>query len=167
MTSTLGQLPFLAKTVIGLGLVTLTITGCATPVPMEAAPGANDPACAQVIVRLPETVDGQLKRETNAQATGAWGTPASVLLRCGIDGMGPTTLPCLNVNGVDWIRDDSQAPLYRFEAYGREPAVEVIVDADAQPPVSGTNALVDLGDAVSALPQTRECLSLSDSYDLN
>lgn len=132
-------------------------------VPMEAADDANDPECASVIVRLPESVDGLEKRETNAQATGAWGNPASILLRCGIEPSGPTALPCLNINGIDWIRDDSQAPLYRFEAYGREPGVEVIVDADAM--VSGTNALVDLGDAVSVLPQTRQCVSLSDSFD--
>lgn len=162
-----GQLPRLAKTAAAFTLLSLSVAGCASIVPMEAAPAANDPACAQVTVRLPATVDGQAKRETNAQATGAWGQPASILLRCGIEGTGPTALPCLNVNGVDWIRDDSQAPLYRFEAYGREPGIEVVVDADAQPPVSGTNALVDLGDAVSVLPQTRQCLSLTDSYDLN
>lgn len=161
------QLALVAKSLVVLGAIAVTVAGCTAAVPMEAAPEANDPACAQVTVRLPEAVDGQAKRETNAQATGAWGEPASILLRCGIEPSGPTALPCLNVNGVDWIRDDSQAPLYRFEAYGREPGVEVIVDADAQPPVSGTNALVDLGDAVSVLPQTRQCSSLTDSYDFN
>ena len=40
--------------------------------------------------RLPETVDGLERRETNAQATGAWGNPASVLLRCGVPTPGPT-----------------------------------------------------------------------------
>lgn len=157
----------MAKSLVLVSALVVTVAGCATPVPMEPAPEANDPACAQVSVRLPATVDGQSKRETNAQSTSAWGEPASILLRCGIDGIGPTTLPCLNINGVDWVRDDSQAPLYRFEAYGREPGLEVIVDAEAQPPVSGTNVLVDLGDAVSTLPQTRQCLSLTDSYDLN
>lgn len=145
--------------------VLLSVTACANPVPMESADDANNPACATVTVRLPSYVDGQARRETNAQATGAWGTPANVLLRCGIPSSGPTALPCLNVNGVDWIRDDTNAPLYRFEAYGREPGLEVIIDADATPAVSGTNVLVDLGDAVSTLPQPRKCLSLTDSYE--
>ena len=141
------------------------LSACAGIVPMEAAPEANDPACADVIVRLPDTVAELGKRETNAQSTGAWGEPASVLLRCGIEPSGPTPLPCVNVNGIDWIRDDSAAPIYRFEAYGRQPGLEVIVNAESDPPVSGTSALIDLGTAVSVLPQTRECLSLSDSYD--
>jgi hypothetical protein len=140
-------------------------SGCATIVPVEAAADANNPDCAEVIVRLPATVDGQEKRETNAQATGAWGEPASVILRCGIEPSGPTTLPCVNLNGIDWIRDDALAPIYRFEAYGRQPGLEVIVDAGATPPVSGTNVLIDLQAAVSQLPQTRECVSLSETYD--
>lgn len=140
------------------------LTGCATAVPMEAAENANAVECAEVTVRLPGTVADQSKRETNAQATGAWGEPASILLRCGIEPMGPTTLPCININGVDWVRDESQAPLYRFEAYGREPGLEVIVDGDA---ASGTSALVDLGPAVSKLPQKHECVSIADSFDLD
>ena len=146
--------------------VSLLVSGCAGVVPMEAADDANSPDCAAVTVRLPNTVDGQLKRETNAQATAAWGEPASILLRCGIEPMGPTTLPCVNVNGIDWIRDESQAPLYRFEAYGRVPTVEVIVDSEAKPPVSGTNALVDLANAVSYLPQERQCVGEADAYTL-
>jgi len=145
----------------------LALTGCVNAVPIEAAPDANNPLCAEVIIRLPETVDGQNRRETNSQATGAWGNPASVILRCGIEPSGPTTLPCLNVNGIDWIRDDSQAPLYRFEAYGREPGLEVIVNSETEPPVSGTNALIDLEAAVSELPQLRSCVSLADAYEFD
>lgn len=145
----------------------LALAGCANAVPIEAAEDANNPLCAEVIIRLPETVDGQQRRETNSQATGAWGNPASVLLRCGIEPSGPTTLPCVNLNGIDWIRDDAQAPLYRFEAYGREPGLEVIVNAEAEPPVSGTNVLIDLESAVSELPQLRSCVSLADSYSFD
>ena len=84
--------------VLGLSLV-----GCAGQVPMTPAKDANNPECASVTVRLPDTVAELKKRETNAQATGAWGTPASVLLTCGVDVPGPTTLPCVSVNDVDWI----------------------------------------------------------------
>ncbi|WP_245907339.1 DUF3515 family protein [Leucobacter massiliensis] len=139
------------------------LTACAGDVPMDAAPGANDPACADVIVRLPSTVAELPKRTTNAQATGAWGDPAAVQLQCGIEPSGPTTDSCVNVNGVDWIIDDSAAPIYRFEAYGRDPGLVVFVDSEQ---VSGTEAVLDLSAVVQLLPQERKCTALSDSLEL-
>lgn len=145
------------------GLAALTsLAGCAGDVPMEPAKGSNDPACADVVVRLPATVGGLAKRTTNAQATGAWGDPAAVELRCGIDPSGPTTEECVNVNGVDWIIDRSKAPLYRFEAYGREPGLEVFIDSEK---ASGTEVVLDLAKVVEQLPQTRECTSVADTLD--
>lgn len=135
------------------------IAGCAGTVALEPAESATDPGCAEIIVRVPDTVADQKKRETNAQATAAWGDPAAVLLRCGVEEYGPTTLPCVEVNGIDWIEDDSDAPNYRFTTYGRSPATEVIIDSEA---VSGTSTLVDLSQAVSALPQDAQCTDLSD-----
>ncbi|MBK0420314.1 DUF3515 family protein [Leucobacter sp. CSA1] len=129
---------------------------------MEAAPNANDPACADVTVRLPQTVAELGKRSTNAQATGAWGDPSAVELRCGIEPSGPTTDDCVNVNGVDWIIDRSQAPLFRFEAYGRSPGLEVFVDSER---VSGTAVVLDLGSVAEQLPQERQCTSLVDELD--
>lgn len=142
--------------VLALGLL---LSACAGIVPMEPAEDANNPLCAEVIVRLGD-VAGLAKRETNAQATGAWGEPASILLTCGLEAPGPTTLPCLSVNGVDWIMDDSQMPLYIFTTFGRTPAVQVALDSNA---VSGSTVLVDLALPVSSIPQDRPCLSLSDS----
>lgn len=130
---------------------------------MDPAEGANDPACADVTVRLPSTVASLEKRTTNAQATGAWGDPAGVMLRCGIVPSGPTVDECVNVNGVDWIIDRANAPLYRFEAYGRTPGVEVIVNSEL---ASGTEAVLDLGAVVQYLPQERECTSLSETLEL-
>ena len=141
----------------------VALTGCAGEVPMDAAGNSNDPACADVTVRLPQTVAKLDKRSTNAQATGAWGDPAGVLLRCGIEPSGPTTAECVNVNGVDWIIDREHAPMYRFEAYGRYPGVEVIVNSEL---ASGTEAVVDLGAVVQYLPQERECTSLSETLEL-
>ena len=141
---------------------TAVLAGCAGPVALEPAADATDPACADVIVRLPDSVADADRRETDAQATGAWGDPAAVLLRCGVEPYGPTTLPCYNVNGVDWIRDDADDPTFVFTTYGRTPAVEVIVDADN---ASGTSALVDLTTAVSAIPQTDVCLNADDVLD--
>lgn len=130
---------------------------------MQAPADANNPACADVIVRLPPVVDGHDRRYTNAQSTGAWGDPEAVLLYCGIEPSGPTTDSCVTVKGVDWIIDDSRAPLYRFEAYGRSPGIEVIVDADKK--VSGTNVIMELSSAVSKLPQERKCTEVSESLD--
>lgn len=139
------------------------LTGCATDVPMEAAPDANNPACADVIVRLPDTVAGQDRRTTNAQATGAWGEAAPVQLTCGIEAGGPTTDTCVNVNDVDWVIDESAAPIYRFEAYGRTPGLVVYVDSEI---VSGTEVAVDLSAVVKELPQERHCTDISDTWDI-
>lgn len=151
-----------AAIAMSIGVLTFGLTGCAGTVPMHPAENANDPDCASVIVRLPDSVSGLPKRTTNAQATGAWGDPVGVELRCGIQPSGPTTDDCVNVNGVDWIIDDSEAPLYRFEAYGRSPGLEVFVNNEV---ASGTSTVNDLASVAKLLPQTRQCLSLMDFED--
>jgi len=141
-----------------------SLTACsAGDYPMHAAPDANNPACADVIVRLPESVAGFERRTTNAQSTGAWGNPAAVLLYCGIKPTGPTTDECVNVNGVDWIIDSSKAPMYRFEAYGRTPGLQVVVNSEL---VSGTEVVLGLNAVAKLLPQERQCTSVSDTLKL-
>jgi len=141
----------------------LSLAGCSGVVPLEAAADANDPGCAEIVVRLPDAVGNLAKRETDAQATGAWGDPTGVLLRCGVPVPGPTTMPCVSVNGIDWIQDDADAPRhYRFITFGRKPATEVIVDHAA---VSNSTVLADLSSAISALQPYTECTSVTDSYD--
>lgn len=140
----------------------MALTGCAPTVSLEPAPDAANPGCAEVIVRLPDTVDNKPYRYTDAQGTGAWGDPAAVLLRCGVPVPGPTTLPCVTVRGVDWIRDDADAPVFVFTTYGRDPAVEVIVDSDA---ASGTNSLMNLANAVGVLPKATECVDPDDVFE--
>jgi len=127
----------------------LSLTGCASTVSMTPAKQANDPACAAVMVRLPDSVDGQQRRWTDAQATGSWGDPTTVVLTCGVDAPGPSTLPCQSVGGVDWLIDDSEAPRYRFTTFGRTPAVEVYLDYDV---VSGASVLGALSNAALQLP---------------
>jgi len=138
------------------------LVGCSGEVPMQPAENANDPGCADVIVRLPATIGELAKRTTNAQATGAWGDPVAVELTCGITPSGPTTDDCVSVDGVDWIIDRSSAPLYRFEAYGRDPGLQVVVNSEK---VSGTDVVQALGPLVELLPQERECTSLSDTLE--
>jgi hypothetical protein len=135
----------------------LLLTGCAQTVALEPADDAANPVCAEVSVRLPDLVDAKEIRSTNAQATGAWGNPASIILRCGVPVPAPTAeLPCLTVEGIDWLRDDADAPNYVFTTYGRVPAVEVIVDGDS---ASGFAALVDLAPAVGMLPVEGACIT--------
>lgn len=139
-------------------LAALTLTGCSTTVSMQPADQANDPLCADVMVRLPDALDAQPRRWTDAQSTAAWGDPSAVLLSCGVESPGPTEAQCITVAGVDWIVDDSAAPRYRITSYGRTPAVEVLTDNEL---VSPTTVLDGLGTAVQQLPRERQCTSTS------
>lgn len=135
----------------------LLLTGCAPVVNLQAAEDANNPLCAEVSVRVPDTLGELEKRETNSQATAAWGEPAAVLMRCGLEGVEVSTLPCVTAGEVDWLVDDSEAPNYRFISYARYPAVEVIVDSKL---ASGVSALEGLAQAVSQIPATKSCSTI-------
>jgi hypothetical protein len=142
--------------------IAAVLSGCSPIVALNPAPHANDPACADVIVRLPATVENLPKRETNAQATGAWGDPSTVLLRCGVKVPTVSDLPCVQIdNDVYWLRDDSNAPTYVFTSYGRTPAVAVVID---QRKLAPGLVLADL-DAVIAFtkPNGRVCSSVQDT----
>jgi hypothetical protein len=147
--SATGRRSLRTGTALLLAAAAVALAGCAAAVPLQPADDAVNPGCASVIVRLPETVADQPSRETNAQSTGAWGDPAAILLTCGVPVPGPTTLPCLNINGIDWIEDDSDAPRYRYTTYGREL-------------VSGSTTLVDLAGAMANVPATSACLGADD-----
>ncbi|HWU59522.1 MAG TPA: DUF3515 family protein, partial [Microbacteriaceae bacterium] len=86
-----------------LVLAVAFLSACAGTVPMKPAAHSNTVGCANITVRLPDSVAGKAKRDTDAQATAAWGDPAVVLLRCGVTPIGPTTKPCVTVNGIDWV----------------------------------------------------------------
>lgn len=154
--------PFAALAAIAIPATFLV--GCAGPsVPMQPAEFAADPLCAEVTVRLPDVVNDLERRDTNAQATGAWGNPAAILLRCGVPTPPPTTDRCISINGIDWIEDASKAPTYVYTTYGRTPAAEVVLDMTQ---VSGTASLIDLQDAVAQLPKTGGCVGADDLDEL-
>ena len=158
----------LARTSVIVAAAATLLTGCVQAVPLSPAADANNAACADVTVRLPEVVAEKPQRETTAQATGAWGSPAAVILHCGVAVPGPTTDACISLNGVDWIADESEAAedTYRYTTYGRDPAIEVIINADAATGgVSGTTALIDLTAAVQAVPATSACVGAEDLLD--
>ena len=134
----------------------LLLSGCSATVVMPAAPLANDPGCAEVIVRLPSETDGQTKRTTNSQSTAAWGEPVSITLTCGLEPVMVSALPCITAGDVDWIVDDSAKPNYTFISFGRTPATAVTIDSTKS---SGANVLEDLGQAVQFTKQSKKCLN--------
>lgn len=135
------------------------LTGCAPTVVMDAAPDAANPECAAVIVRLPETLAELPQRETDAQGTSAWGDPTAVLLSCGVPVPGPSEMDCIEVEGIDWLRDASDENLTVFTTYGRDPAVSVAIDPAG---ASGQPVLAGLADAVGVVPAERACVSRLD-----
>jgi hypothetical protein len=142
-------------------LFLVAVVACTPTVPLTPAANATDPVCAEVIVRLPSSVADQAIRETNAQATGAWGNPAAVLLRCGVTPPGPTTETCYTVKDIDWLIDDSAKPRYVFTTFGRNPAVQVIIDSKLTNG-QGTIVLDELANAIGSIKQTAKCLNRED-----
>lgn len=142
--------------------VSLGLSGCTSTIHMEPAAEANDPLCAEVTVRLPDSVGDQSRVWTDAQATAAWGTPSSVLVTCGLEPPAPTTQQCVSLSGVDWIVDESETPKLRLTTYGREPAVQVYVDTTI---LSADSVLQSLAGAVQQLPKTSECTAPATQED--
>jgi len=137
------------------------LTGCSATVALPAADDAVNPSCADVVTHLPDTVSDLPSRETNAQGTGAWGDPAEVILRCGVAVPDPTsTLVCVTVKGIDWLRDPTDDPKFTFITYGRDPAVAVTIDGSK---INGQPVLSDLALAVGGIPATHQCISPEDA----
>lgn len=145
-----------AAAVVG-ALALLALTGCSGAVHLEPAADANNPLCAEVTVRLPDGIADQDRRWTDAQATGAYGSPTAVIVSCGVPVPGPTSeLQCITLEGIDWLVDESEAPFMRMTTYGRDPAVQVFVDSER---VSSNAALSDasLVSAIRMIPAERAC----------
>jgi len=142
------------------------VAGCSSAVEVPAAPFADDPGCARVVLSLPEELAGAERTRTTSQGTAAWGAgDEAITLRCGVDPLPPTTEQCVTVTGddgtsVDWVAvpgDDASGTPWTFTTYGRLPAVELTVPATVRSERS-QSFLVDLGRAVSATVQDRVCL---------
>lgn len=146
-----------AAVVAGTSLA-LVLSGCAAAVDVAPAPQSNDPRCAPVMVALPDVLAGADRRTTTSQATAAWGNPSAAVLRCGVPVPGPTTQRCVTVNGVDWVAIQ-EGKTWRLITYGREPAIELLLDTSRAP---SSSVLVDLAGPVSSLPQSRRCLGAQD-----
>ena len=145
-------------------LLLTAVAGCAPTVALTPAADAVNPGCASIIVHLPSAINSLPIRQTDAQATSAWGNPTAVILRCGVTPPGPTTDTCYTVSGIDWLRDSSKAPTYIFTTYGRTPATQVVVDAKLTSG-QGTVVLNELAGAIGHVKQTSKCLTREDVLD--
>ncbi len=148
--------PVLAPLVLA-PLVLAGLAGCSrSGEPVAAAPRAGDAACARALAAAPAQVLGRARAPLDVAGTLAWGEPA-IVLRCGLPALAPTSKPCLDVNGVDWVVDDAGDPIL-LTTYGRDPAVEVRVPRSAGPE-TGPAAASALTAVAAALPRTdRRCI---------
>lgn len=140
------------------------LSACSAPaVSVDAAQEATHPDCAGAMLAMPAEISDQNQRETTSQGTTAYGDPAALVVRCGIEPPQPTTDVCSRVNGVDWIIRPTDDPnRWKAVTYGRVPAFEVTLDTTVVP---SSTALVDLSSAVSTVQAQRECLSVTDSLE--
>jgi hypothetical protein len=143
-------------------LAAIPLTSCSPPVDVPAAKDAANPACAPMMVGLPDAIGDYTLRKTNSQATAAWGDPSLVILRCGVNIPGPTTDRCVTVNGIDWVIKEGN-PVWTLTTYGREPATEILMDPDK---ISSATVLADLAAAAGKVPATRNCVGQEDLQNL-
>lgn len=141
---------------------TAVIAACGEQ-PVRATPfeRSDSPACRAVAEHWPATVGGLEPRVTAVQSQGvaAWGEPP-VVARCGKAAPGPTTDPCIDVSGVDWVATELEDGTM-FTTYGRDPALEVLVPSE-----HGTAPLLlpAFEQAARQVPQTAgRCVAVSDA----
>lgn len=152
----------LFRTAAGVAATTalVSLSGCTGMLVVDPAEDAADPDCALPMLLMPDELNELQQRTTSSQGTTAWGEPASVIVRCGVAPPAPTTDPCVNVDGVDWVQVRAEEDTWQFVTYGRTPAVEVLVTPTE---VSGATALASVSSAVSDIEQTAECVSVEDA----
>ena len=139
----------------GAVLLVAGLLGCSS-VEVAVPADAGSAACRLAAAHWPKSVGGQSLRSTSSSsaAVRAWGHPA-IIARCGLPPIGPTTDPCLDVSGIDWVAHQLTDGV-RFTTYGRTPAIEILVPSAYQPEPL---LLPAFGAAASAIPQgQRHCL---------
>jgi hypothetical protein len=144
-----------ASVAAGFAVVVTAVTGCSGTVSLPPAKDANNPLCAEIMVRIPSNLVGFERRWTDAQSTAAWGDPAAVVLRCGIDLPGPSALPCLTFGGTDWLILNQENARQRAVTFGTDVAVEVAIERGRG--TSFDDVLERLGRMISILPKHASC----------
>lgn len=147
--------------ILAAASLALGLAACSPVVSMTPAPEfANDPACAEAIVRMPSAISSYALRQTDAQGTAAWGEPTVVLFSCGVPVPVVSELPCVEIAGISWLREEVEAG-FAFTTYGRDPAVRVVVDPEA---VGPGVVLDELSNPVSFTPENgRACVDFEDT----
>lgn len=140
----------------------LVLSGCTAIANVQAADDAGNPLCAEMMVVLPPEVSGQVKRQTNSQATAVWGEPSQLVLRCGVTAPPPSTDPCVSVNGVDWLAKEGEEA-WTLTTYGRVPATELIFDPNVIP---SSTVLATLASSAGKIPAERTCSNVSKTVDV-
>lgn len=158
----LSSIGSLSRILLTGALAGTVLTGCSPVVDVTAAKDAANPACAPMMVALPDAIGDAGQRKTNSQATAAWGDPSQVILRCGVNVPGPTTDRCVSVNGIDWVIKEGN-PVWTLTTYGRDPATEILMDPEK---ISSATVLADLSAAAGKIPATRKCVGKEDLQDL-
>ncbi len=148
-----------ARTAAGTAALALAgvplLAGCASTVGVAVAPDAANPACARVVLALPESLgDGLGELRTTSQATWAWGDPTNpVTLRCGVAVPGPTTEQCVTMEtasgtSIDWLVQADAEPADAGSGPDDAQTADDTATADPTPgasaaPTSGADALLD------------------------
>lgn len=143
---------------LGLGL----ISGCGSTATVEAAPNAANPDCAEVMLTVPEVLGDHELRPTTSQGTAVWGEPSQVVMRCGVVPPGPSPEHCVGADGVDWLALEEDEQTWRLVTYGRDPAVEVLLNLDQ---VASSTAMLGLAPAVQRVEQTRACTTTEQDIE--
>ncbi|MET4620599.1 multidrug efflux pump subunit AcrB [Arthrobacter sp. 2762] len=145
----------------------LAVSACAATVDVTAATDAANPACAPMMVALPDKIGDAALRKTNSQATAAWGDPSQIILRCGVNVPGPTTDRCVSVNDIDWVIKEGDG-VYTLTTFGREPATEILVDPVKLEAanISSATVLTELAAAAGKIRATRHCVGQEDLQNL-
>lgn len=150
------------RVAVAAAVTGLALGGCSPAVDVAPAADAANPACAPMMVALPDAIGDARLRKTNSQATAAWGDPSLVVLRCGVNVPGPTTDRCVSVNSVDWVIKEGN-PVWTLTTYGREPATEILMDPNK---ISSATVLADLSGAAAKIKAGRKCVGQADLQDL-
>lgn len=145
-----------------LGVAGLTLTGCGSIADVEAAPHAADPDCAPVMIALPDSIGEAEQRETNAQATAVFGEPSRAVVRCGVEPPGPSSEHCVTADGVDWLAVEEDGATWRLISYGREPAIEVLVDTEE---ISSSSVMLAMARPTKRIEADERCPSVEQSID--
>ena len=145
----------------------LALSACSPAVDVTAAADAANPACAPMMVALPDKIGDAALRKTNSQATAAWGDPSQIILRCGVNVPGPTTDRCVSVNNIDWVIKEGD-PVYTRTTVGREPATEILVDPVKLEAanISSATVLTELAAAVGKIKASGKCVGQEDLQNL-